>query len=104
MYDLPTNDWINRDAEFSPTNHRREAHQDPYASDFDKEEMITGWFVPTMPDLNQQNPLLATYLIQNIIWWIETADLSGVRVDTWPYNDRAFLSAFTGAYSPSIRT
>jgi glycosidase len=96
MHDLPTADWINRDAEFSPTNHRRETHQDPYASDFDKGEMITGWFVPTMPDLNQQNPLLATYLIQNILWWIETADLSGVRVDTWPYNDRVFLSNFTG--------
>ena len=95
MSDLPTSDWINRDAEFSPTNHRRETHQDPYASDFDQEEMITGWFVPTMPDLNQQNPFVATYLIQNIIWWIETADLSGVRVDTWPYNDRSFLSDFT---------
>ena len=95
MKDLPTKDWINQGAEFSPTNHRRESHQDPYASDFDKEQMIRGWFVPTMPDLNQSNQLLSNYLIQNIIWWIETADLSGVRVDTWPYNEREFLSSFT---------
>ena len=96
MFDLPTSDWVNRDAEFSPTNHRRESHQDPYASDFDKSEMTTGWFVPTMPDLNQDNPLVANYLIQNIIWWIETAGLSGVRVDTWPYNEKGFLADFTG--------
>ena len=58
--------------------------------------MTTGWFVPTMPDLNQDNPLVANYLIQNIIWWIETAGLSGVRVDTWPYNEKGFLADFTG--------
>ena len=39
---------------------------------------------------------MANYLIQNIIWWIETAGLSGVRVDTWPYNEKGFLADFTG--------
>jgi glycosidase len=45
-----------------------------------------------MPDLNQRNPHLATYLIQNSLWWIEYAGLSGLRVDTWSYSDRAFLA------------
>jgi glycosidase len=45
-----------------------------------------------MPDLNQRNPRLATYLIQNSIWWVESAGLSGIRVDTWPYSDKDFLT------------
>ena len=60
---------------------------DPYASDIDKEEMTDGWFVPTMPDLNQRNHFVADYLIQNSIWWIEYANLDGVRQDTYVYPD-----------------
>ena len=59
---------------------------DPYASKVDLEETVDGWFVPSMPDLNQRNPHLMTYLIQNSIWWIEYANLDGLRVDTYhPY-------------------
>ncbi|MDQ7048804.1 MAG: alpha-amylase family glycosyl hydrolase, partial [Enterobacterales bacterium] len=54
-----------------------------------------GWFVPEMPDLNQRNPYLATYLIQNNIWWIESADLSGMRIDTYSYSDKTFLAKFS---------
>ena len=94
MADLPTDDWISP-ATYRPTNHRRETQQDPYATEVDKRAMTSGWFVPTMPDLNQSNPKLQQYLIQNAVWWVETAGLSGLRVDTWPYNEKTFLKAFT---------
>jgi glycosidase len=92
MKDLPTADWINNGNKFFPTNHKKTALQDPYVSDADYRTMSDGWFVETMPDLNQRNPLLATYLIQNAIWWIEYADLDGIRMDTYPYPDRNFMS------------
>ena len=58
--------------------------------------MSDGWFAPTMPDLNQQNPFMANYLIQNSIWWIETLGLGGIRQDTYPYSDKAFLANWAG--------
>jgi glycosidase len=85
MEDLPSPDWINYYPEFVVTSHRRTVHQDPYASQIDRDEMVDGWFVPSMPDLNQRNPYLSNYLIQNSIWWIEYAGLAGIRMDTYPY-------------------
>ena len=101
MKDLPTNDWVNYQKEYLEgnviiTNHRRTTNQDNYASKADKKLMNEGWFVPSMPDLNQNNPLLATYLIQNSIWWIETLDLGGIRQDTYPYTDKKFSSRWAG--------
>ena len=61
---------------------------DPYASKVDLHETVDGWFVPTMPDLNQRNEHLMTYLIQNSEWWIETVGIDGIRMDTYPYADR----------------
>jgi glycosidase len=58
---------------------------DPYASQIDLKETVEGWFVPSMPDLNQHNPHLMRYLIQNSIWWIETVGIDGIRMDTYPY-------------------
>ena len=92
--DPPTADWINHGS-FVPTSHVREPLHDPHGADIDRESFVDGWFVPTMPDLNQRNPLLANYLIQNAIWWVEYADLSGIRVDTWSYADQDFLSDWT---------
>lgn len=60
---------------------------DPYASKVDLSETVEGWFVPTMPDLNQKNPHVMTYLIQNSFWWIETVGIDGIRMDTYPYAD-----------------
>ena len=65
---------------------------DPYASQVDLRETVDGWFVPTMPDLNQRNPHVMTYLIQNSIWWIETVGIDGIRMDTYPYADAAGMS------------
>jgi neopullulanase len=95
MKDLPTPDWINHDGKFVATMHHRTAVQDPYASKEDADNFTTGWFSPGMPDMNQTNPLVANYLIQNNIWWIEYAGLSGLRIDTFGYSDGAFLSEFT---------
>ncbi|MDG1762203.1 MAG: glycoside hydrolase family 13 protein [Flavobacteriaceae bacterium] len=85
--DLPTPDWIHQFDNYTNTNHRKEIHSDPYASNSDRKELLQGWFVPTMADLNQTNPYVLTYLIQNAIWWIEFARIDGFRVDTFPYNN-----------------
>jgi glycosidase len=95
MKDLPSKDWINYGGKFVPTSHKRSAVQDKYASKEDLKKFADGWFVETMPDLNQRNEFLATYLIQNSIWWVEYAGLSGIRMDTYPYPDAAFMSEWT---------
>jgi len=95
MADMPSKDWINNDGVFVGTTHKREALHDPHAVQSDIEGFSTGWFVPTMPDLNQTNPHLSNYLIQNAIWWVEFANLSGIRVDTYSYSDKGFLSEWT---------
>lgn len=96
MQDLPTPDWINFGGKFVPTAHHRVAVQDKYASRADSHNFTAGWFTASMPDLNQTNPLVANYLIQNNIWWIEYAGLSGLRIDTYSYSDGAFLTQYTG--------
>ena len=92
MNDLPAEDWIHHPDEFVRSNYRSETIMDPYASEYDKEKMMTGWFDKTMPDLNQKNPFLANYLIQNSIWWIEHAGLGGIRMDTYPYSYQDFMT------------
>lgn len=88
IQDLPSKDWINRWDEFTPSSHAKEIFSDPYAAEVDVKQMVNGWFVDSMADLNQKQPQLLKYLTQNAIWWIEYADLSGLRVDTYPYNSR----------------
>lgn len=95
MRDLPTPDWFNHEGKFVPTTHVREALQDIHGAEADRRAFADGWFVATMPDMNQRNRFLATYLIQNSVWWVEYAGLSGIRVDTYPYSDRAFLTAWS---------
>ena len=103
MEDLPFADWINFQENhetgkpLTVTNHRRTVNQDLYAAQVDRNLMEKGWFVPSMPDLNQDNPFMATYLIQNSIWWVETLQLGGIRQDTYPYPDKDFLSRWARA-------
>jgi len=118
LKDLPSSDWLNyplkpnvTDTQTAPaasstspsftspsfTSHIRTTVQDPYADTQDKQDFVDGWFVDSMPDLNQRNPKLATYLIQNSIWWVEYAGLSGIREDTYSYADKAFLTQWTKA-------
>ena len=97
MDDMPMKDWINNYPEYKITSHRRTVNQDPNASEADRIAMTDGWFVPSMPDLNQRNPFLAKYLIQNSIWWIEYVGLEGIRQDTWPYPDKNMMADWTKA-------
>ena len=97
--DMPSNDWFNlhewlkeskgssdpRGTSFLQTSYKLTPVMDPYASEVDTRETVEGWFVPTMPDLNQNNPHVMNYLIQNSIWWIETVGIDGIRMDTYPY-------------------
>ncbi|HOW26062.1 MAG TPA: glycoside hydrolase family 13 protein [Bacteroidales bacterium] len=95
MKDLPSADWIHGGGQFIPTNHRRTTVQDPHVSPSDRQNFPDGWFVEVMPDMNQQNPLLAEYLIQNSVWWIEYAHLRGIRQDTYSYPDKEFMSRWS---------
>lgn len=90
--DLPMKSWLNQFPEFTRTNYRIPTTFDPHASKLDRDLMADGWFDKHMPDLNQRNPYLAKYLIQNSIWWIEYANLDGIRMDTHPYCDKHFMS------------
>ena len=85
MKDLPSKDWIHQFDEFTRTNYRASTYLDPYASESDRMLMEKGWFDVTMPDLNQSNALVETYLIQTSLWWIAFSDLDGIRMDTYPY-------------------
>jgi len=98
MYnDLPTYDWIHQFPGYSQSNYRMTTQFDKNASKIDTKQCMDGWFVPSMPDLNQSNPLVLNYLTQNAIWWIEYADLDGFRVDTYSYNDKEGISKWTKA-------
>ena len=104
MQDLPFDDWVNYQSYYKEnkknwswktvktSSHRRTTNQDMYASTIDKKENNEGWFVDAMPDLNQRNPFMAAYIIQNSIWWIETLGLNGIRQDTYPYPDKNFMA------------
>ncbi len=109
MKDLPFDDWVNNQKNYEDnidnwdyksnigSNHRRTTNQDEYASEIDRKGNSEGWFVSAMPDLNQRNPFMANYIIQNSIWWIEALQLGGIRQDTYPYPDKDFMADWAGA-------
>ncbi len=90
--DLPTPDWYNTWPKFTRSNYRGGVVTDPHASKSDYHKMVAGWFDTSMADLNQDNELVANYLIQNSIWWIENAGLDGIRQDTYPYPYKDFMA------------
>lgn len=99
--DMPTKDWLNTPewlggdkAKYLQTSYKLTPVVDPYASKIDLHETVDGWFVPTMPDLNQRNSHLMRYLIQNSIWWIETVGIDGIRMDTYPYADAQAMAGW----------
>jgi glycosidase len=97
VQDPPTPDWFHGSLEHHEhVESNFEALLDPHAPPGEWFDITHGWFTDGMPDLNQENPLVAGYLIQNAIWWIETAGLDGLRIDTFPYVGRAFWSQFHG--------
>jgi neopullulanase len=92
MKDLPSSDWVHQFDNFTRTNYRASTYMDPYAAKSDADLMEKGWFDRTMPDLNQDNPLVETYLIQNSLWWIATFGIDGIRMDTYPYPEMNMMS------------
>lgn len=101
IQDLPSKDWINywegTEFGFQRSSHRMTTQFGTNAAEVDKDACMDGWFDTTMPDLNQSNPLVLNYLIQNALWWIEFADLDGFRVDTYSYNDKMGIAKWTKA-------
>jgi len=95
--DMPTYDWFHQFPGYKQSNYRMTTQYDINGSKRDAKYCMDGWFVPSMPDLNQSNPLVLNYLIQNAIWWIEYADLDGFRVDTYSYNDKEGIAKWTKA-------
>ncbi len=95
--DPPASDWFNHQGDFQQTNYRLSTITDPYASEYDKDLTVNGWFVESMPDLNQKNPHLMKYLVQNSIFWIEDAQIDGIRMDTYPYADREKMGEWIDA-------
>ena len=95
--DPPTKDWLNSSQGKNPPHHREEVFYDPYASQQDKRQMLDGWFVPHLPDLNQRNADVANYLIQYHMWATEEYGVDGWRVDTYKYNEEKFLNDMNDA-------
>ena len=90
--DLPEKGWVHQFPEFTRSNYQSSVVSDPYQSQYDANLISNGWFDTTMPDVNQADSLFATYLIQNTLWWIEYAGIDGIRMDTYPYPDKNFMS------------
>ncbi len=93
--DLPFADWVHQHDEFTRSNYAMSAQNDPHASKLDLAGCVDGWFDTSMPDMNLSNPFCRQYYIQLAVWWVEYADLDGIRVDTFPYTDKYDISAWT---------
>lgn len=90
--DLPSKDWIHQWPEYTKTTYRAPTIFDPNGSEYDRKRMTDGWFDRHMPDLNQDNPHLAKYLIQNSIWWTLYSGQDAFRIDTYAYPDTEFMA------------
>ena len=97
MNDLPFEDWIHQWKTFTRSSWKFKTIKDIHGTETDKKLFTDGWFDTTMPDMNQQNSYFWTYYIQNSIWWIESANLDGIRMDTYPYNDRDAMAKWAKA-------
>ncbi|OQP41000.1 alpha-amylase [Niastella yeongjuensis] len=90
--DLPDSSWFHWWPVYTNTTYKDQVLMDPYAAQIDKKRMSNGWFSPVMPDLNQNNPQAASFLIQHAIWCTEEFGLDGWRIDTYAYNDLDFMN------------
>lgn len=95
MKDLPFRDWIHKHPNFTRSNYAMTTHSDPNASKKDLESCTSGWFDTSMPDMNMENPFLLQYFTQVFVWWIEWANIDGLRVDTYPYNNKKVIAEWT---------
>lgn len=92
VLDRPMNDWLHNWDVYTNTTYKDQVAFDPYASTIDKKKLVDGWFTRQMPDLNQNNPYVANYLIQHALWTVEEFGIDGWRIDTYAYNDLDFMN------------
>ena len=97
MKDLPFEDWVHKFPEYTNTHYVFSTVIDPYASEYDSNQLVSGWFVPSMPDMNLDNPFLLKYFQQWAVWWVEYSGQDGYRVDTYPYNEKVPMSKWCEA-------
>ncbi len=97
VVDMPMKDWVHQWPQYTNSNFRDQVDFDPYAAESDKKQMVNGWFDKHMPDMNESNPYVQKYITQSNIWWIEFAGVDAFRIDTYPYNDPEFMSAWAKA-------
>ncbi len=97
MKDLPFRDWIHQFPQYTGTNVCFSTNMDTNASRRDLQIQESGWFVPSMPDMNLDNEYVLGYFTQWAVWWIESAGLDGLRVDTYPYNEKWPMSKWCKA-------
>lgn len=93
--DMPFPNWVHQWPSYTNTTYKDQAIYDPYAAENDRKKMQNGWFVPTMPDLNQEEPFVRNYITQSHIWWIEEAGVDAFRIDTYPYNNLGFMAEWS---------
>lgn len=89
---MPFKEWVNQWPNYTNTSYKDQTLFDPYAADIDRSIMERGWFVTTMPGLNQRSPFVRNYITQSHIWWIEYAGIDGFRLDTYAYNDLEYMA------------
>jgi len=92
--DQPARSWFHEWPSFTRSNYNAYALNDPHGSQFDRKRYNDGWFDTSMPDVNQSNPYVATYLTQNFLWWVESTGLDAYRIDTYPYSNPQFLMSW----------
>jgi hypothetical protein len=102
--DMPDSSWFHKWPKYTNTTYKDQVLMDPYASAIDRKKMSDGWFVPSMPDVNQGNPFFATFLIQHAIWSTEEYGLDGWRIDTYAYNDLEFMNRCNKALLDEYRS
>ncbi len=92
VQDGPSKDWLHQFPEYTQTNYRDQLYFDPYAAPSEKKVLTDGWFTQMMPDMNQENPFVANFLIQHAIWSVEKFGVDGWRIDTYIYNNLEFMN------------
>ena len=97
MEEAPFKDWYHVNEPYMQMNALFSVYMDPHASVRDRERQESGWFVPSMPDMNLDNPYVLKYFQQWAMWWVEYAGLDGLRVDTYPYNEPVPMSEWCKA-------
>ena len=92
VQDAPAKDWLHQWPKFTQTHYKDQPVFDPYAAQQDRKKLVDGWFTTEMPDVNHENEFVANYLIQHALWSVETFGIDGWRIDTYIYNDLAFMN------------